>query len=207
MQEKPKEKETRIKDSDGDDRCWPGTWQKSFAVQSTVLSIRICKFLTVLHNFTCKEHHRNFPFVKRKSDREWIYWIRTLVTQRSNSNAQSLTFFRVYISQLKHMVFVCSLFYLVLYRSLFVLPCTCTFHWYLHLTISYVTEAFSLSWSLAVTWRTEVPCWNKVSYKNLLLNGTALRQHNATVGTRTAHQAVGSWYSLFKALLKLPRSY
>lgn len=101
MQEKPKEKKTRIKDSDGDDRCRPGTWQKSFAVKSTVLSIRICKFLTVLCNFTCKEDHRNFPFVKRKSDREWIYGIRTLVTQRSNSSPQSLTFFRVYILQLK----------------------------------------------------------------------------------------------------------
>lgn len=96
---------------------------------------------------------------------------------------------------------MCSLFYLVLYWSLFVLPCTCTFHCYLHLTISYLTEAFSLSWSLAVTWRTEVPCWNKVSYKNLSLNGTALKQHNAILGTRTAHQAVGLWYSLFKAFL------
>ena len=54
------------------------------------------KFLTVLRNFTYKEDHRNFPVAKRKSDREW-----TLVTQRSNSNPQSLTFFRVYILQLK----------------------------------------------------------------------------------------------------------
>ena len=59
------------------------------------------KFLTVLRNFTYKEDHRNFPVAKRKSDREWIYGIRTLVTQRSDSNPQSLTFFRVYILQLK----------------------------------------------------------------------------------------------------------
>lgn len=142
MQEKPKEKETRIKDSDGDDRCWPGTWQKSFAVQSTVLSIRICKFLTVLRNFTCKEHHRNFPFVKRKSDREWIYWIRTLVTQRSNSNPQSLTFFRVYISQLKHMVFMCSLFYLR-----FVTKSVC-FALYMYVPLVLTFNYFVCDWSI-----------------------------------------------------------
>lgn len=132
MQEKPKEKKTRIKDSDGDDRCWPGTWQKCFAVKSTVLSTRICKFLTVLRNFTYKEDHRNFPFVKRK----WIYVIRTLVTQRSNSSPQSLTFFRVYISQLKTygfnvfiilLSFVSKSVYFVLYTYV---PLVLTFNYF-----------------------------------------------------------------------------
>ena len=142
MQEKPKEKEARIKDSDGDDRCWPGTWQKSFAVQSTVLSIRICKFLTVLRNLTCKEHHRYFPFVKRKSDRELIYWIRTLVTQRSNSNPQSLTFFRVYISQLKTYGF-----YVFIILLSFVSKSVC-FALYMYVALVLTFNYFVCDWSI-----------------------------------------------------------